>query len=154
MAVEVLGATVKTLLKALLKPEALAVSCLLVPAASTRRSVKEAEPLPAAVPMSKVVVPCSGPVPEVKASVTGRLAGKPVLETFPNWSRVATMGCWPKIEPAAALPGCVTKAKVAAAAEEMEITPELSLAKAPLVNRIVMFVATLCDKFEIGRAHV
>ena len=67
-----------TPLKALLRPEALTVSCLLVPAASIRKSVNETVPLPAAVPMSSVVVPCNGPVPLDRLRFTFRLAGKPV----------------------------------------------------------------------------
>src|ERR1051326_8909507 len=53
--------TLKTALRALLTPLALAVSCLLVPDMSMRRLVKLAVPLPAPVPMSSLVVPWSGP---------------------------------------------------------------------------------------------
>jgi len=64
-------ATVNTLLVALLIPVALAVNCLSVPAESMRRSLKLMTPLPALVPMSCVVVPSSGPVPALSATITG-----------------------------------------------------------------------------------
>ena len=78
------GLTVKVLLAALLRPEALAVSCLFVPAASMRKLVNETVPLPAAVPMSSVVVPCKGSVPLTRLRLTLKLAGKPTVELFPN----------------------------------------------------------------------
>ena len=80
------GATLKMLLTALVKPEALAVSWLFAPAASIRRFVKLPVPLPAAAPMSKLALPCNGPVPLVRPTFTFRLAGKPTVEVFPNES--------------------------------------------------------------------
>src|SRR6266446_10172335 len=108
-AVAAAGATVNTLLTPLLKPEALAVSCLLVPAASMRRLVNVATPLPAEVPMFRPVVPCSGLVPEVSDKVSDKVGGRPRVELLPNWSWLRTTGCVPKIQPAVALPGCVVK---------------------------------------------
>ena len=75
---------VKTVLRALVKPLALAVNCLLVPAESISRLVNVATALPAAVPMSRLVVPSRDPVPVVRASVTILLDGSPVVELLPN----------------------------------------------------------------------
>ena len=42
--------------------------------------------------MLRLVVPNSGPVPEVRAIDTVTLAARPVVELFPNWSWLATTG--------------------------------------------------------------
>src|ERR1043166_1401840 len=105
------GVTVKVLLAPLLKPLALAVSCLFVPAESISKFVNATVPLPAAVPISKVARPCKGPTPEVSATLTLRLAGRPRVELFPNGSCDFTTGCVAKAEPAVALPGWVVKTK-------------------------------------------
>ena len=118
---------VKTLLTALVKPVALAVNCLLFPAESISRSVKVATELPAAVPMSKFVVPNRGPVPVVSVSVTILLAARPLVELFPNWSRVRRTGCEPRSAPALALPGCVVKASRLAAPATSVSVPKLVL---------------------------
>src|SRR5437667_1145077 len=138
--------TVKALLTALTKPLALAVSWSLVPAASIRRLVKLAVPLPAAVPRSRLAIPCKGPVPLVRFTVTFRLAGKPIAELFPKASWLLTTGWVPKTDPAVALPGCVVKASRLAGAGLMAIVVELALVRLPLLNRMEMLVATLCDK--------
>src|SRR2546425_4387635 len=140
--------TVKTPLTALTKPLALAVSWSLVPAASSRRLVKLAVPLPAAVPMSRLVAPCKAPAPLVRLTFTFRLAGKPTAELFPKASWLLTTGWVPKTDPAVALPGCVVKASRLAGAGLMAIVVEVALVPGMpgLLNRIVMLVATLCDK--------
>ena len=99
------GLIVKAVLTALVKPLAVAVNCLLVPAESISRLVKVATALPAAVPMSRLVVASSGPVPVVRVRVTILLAGRPVVETLPNWSRARTTGCVASNAPAVADPG-------------------------------------------------
>src|SRR5207247_6197786 len=53
----------------------------------------------------------------------------------------------PKAEPAVALPGWVVNARVVAAAALTAIVVEVALARLPLLNKTVMFVAALCDKF-------
>lgn len=78
--------TVNTELAALLRPLALAANCLFAPAASIRRFVNDTVPLPAPLPMSRLVVPWSGPVPAAKLTVTFKLAGKPTIELFPKAS--------------------------------------------------------------------
>ena len=78
--------TLNKALTALAKVLALAVSCLLLPAASMRKLLKLTVPLPALVPMSKVVVPCSGPVPLLKLKLTLRLAPTPVVLLLPKAS--------------------------------------------------------------------
>ena len=97
--------------------------------------------------MSRVVVPCNGPVLLVMLAVTLRLAGKPRVESFPNWSCVLTTGCVPKGAPAVALPGCVMNANCAMAAGLIAMTVEVVLVTPLLLKRIVMFVATLWNKF-------
>ena len=141
--------TVKTLLAALPRPLALAVSCLLVPEASIRKLVNETVPLPAPAPMSNDAVPCMGPAPLLRLNVTVRLAGKPAVELLPKASWLLTTGCVPKAEPAVALPGWLVNARALAVAGLMAIAVEVALApgKPGLLNKRVMFVATLCDKF-------
>src|SRR5437867_3234077 len=103
--------TVKTALRPLVRPEALAVSCLSVPVASIRRLVNVAVPLPAPVPMLTGDVPCNGPVPPVRLRFTFRFAGRPVVEALPNWSSGRTTGWLPNTEPTVALPGCAANAR-------------------------------------------
>src|SRR5882724_10977499 len=141
------ASTVKTLLATLPRPLALAVNCLLVPAGSIRKPVNETVPLPAPVPMSNDVVPCMGPVPLLRLNVTFRLVGKPTVELLPKASWLLTTGCVPKAEPAVALPGWLVNARALADAGLMEMVVEVALARLPLLNKRVMFVATLCDKF-------
>lgn len=69
--------TEKASLTAETSPEAEAVR-VFDPRASTRRSVKEAVPLPVAEPRSSCVVPRRDPVPEERASETVRVAGQSV----------------------------------------------------------------------------
>ena len=86
------GLTLKKLLVPLAKPLALAVSCF-APSTSILKSVNAATPgVPAPLPMSTVVVPWSGPVPELKVTLSGRLAGRPLLELFPKLSCDCTTG--------------------------------------------------------------
>ena len=113
------GLTVKMLLRPEVKPLALAVSCLSAPRMSIRRSVKAAVPLPAPTPMSRVVVPWSGPVPELRVTVSGRLAGKPLLESLPKVSCDLTTGCVAKAAPAFAPAGETVNTSLVAAAAEM-----------------------------------
>src|SRR5438034_1187403 len=140
------GFTVKTALVALLRPDALAVSCLSAPVASIRRLLNVTAPLPAAVPMSKDAVPCNGPVPPVRLRFKFRLAGRPAVEALPNWSSVRTTGWLPKTEPAVALPGCVVKVKRLALAAPTAIGDEVEGVTPVLVNWIVMLAATLCER--------
>ena len=72
-------AMLKILLTALLKPLALAVNCLLVPAEPTCRLLKLTKPLPALVPMS-MTAPRSGPEPLVSVSVILLLEPRPTAE--------------------------------------------------------------------------
>ena len=137
------GLTENKLLAAELRPLALAMSCLLLPVTSISRSEKATVPLPAAQPMSRVVVPCNGPVPPLKVSVTFRLAGSPTIEVLPNASRVWTTGWMPKGEPAVALPGWVVKASAPTAAGPMAMVLELVPVRPVELKLIVMLVATL-----------
>ena len=97
--------------------------------------------------MSNVVMPCSGPVPALNDRFTFTLAGKPTTELFPKASWLLTTGWVPKTAPAVALPGWVVKARALAAAGSTSMVVEVALTRLPLLNRMVMFVATLCDKF-------
>ena len=76
----------KVLLTAFARPLAVAVNCLFVPAVEHSRLEKATKPFPAAVPMSKVEEPSNEPEPEVKARLTLRLAGNPIVEGLPNAS--------------------------------------------------------------------
>src|SRR5882724_10818636 len=125
--------TVKVLLTALVRPVALAVSCLL-PAVSISRVLKDARPFPAAKPMSAVVAPCNDPPPLLRLKVRVRLAGKPFVELFPKLSRLLTTGCVAKVAPAMAPEGCVAKANTFAAAGLTAIIAEVVLERLPLVN--------------------
>ena len=60
------------------------VNCLLLPAASIRKLVKVAVPFPTPSPMFKLSVPCSGPVPPVRAAEIKLVAGSPFVELLPN----------------------------------------------------------------------
>ena len=86
------GLTLKKLLRPLVKPLAVALNCLLVPAESISKSLQLTTPLPAPVPMSRLVVPKRRPVPLARVKVTVWLAGRPLVESLPNWSRLRTTG--------------------------------------------------------------
>src|SRR6266487_4403873 len=108
--------TANEVLTALLKLLALAVSCLFVPAVEICRSVKATVPLPAAVPISSVVVPDNVPLPEERVTVTSLLEGKPAEEKLPNRSCVLSTGWMPKGTPALAEPGWVANTSRSAGA--------------------------------------
>src|SRR5439155_17775526 len=132
---------VKAVLTALVKPLALAVNCLLVPAESISRLVNVATALPAAVPISRLAVPRRGPVPVVRVRVTILLAGRPVVELLPNWSRARTTGCVPRSAPAVAEPGCVVKASRLAVPTTSVIVPKLVvLAVTPVIGAVPVLV--------------
>src|SRR6266566_3338398 len=119
------GLTLKKLLRPLVKPLAVALNCLLVPAESISKSLQLTTPLPAPVPMSRLVVPKSGPAPLARVKVTVRLAGKPLMESLPNWSRLLTTGCVPNAAPAVAEPGWVAYASRLAAPASSVSAPKL-----------------------------
>ena len=61
-----------------------------------------------------------------------------------NWSSIRTTGCWAKIAPAVAVAeGCVASAKRLAATGLTATTLEVMLVRLPLVNWMVILVATL-----------
>ena len=68
---------------ALVKPLALAVSCF-TPAVSMRKSENDALPLPAAVPIFFVTVPCKVPEPDEREIVRLRLQRQANRELLPN----------------------------------------------------------------------
>ena len=78
--------TRKELLVTLARPETEALSCLLVPASLHWTVVKAAMPLPAAEPMSRLVVPSKEPEPEASDKVRFALTGKPTAEILPKAS--------------------------------------------------------------------
>src|SRR6266571_3257842 len=121
------GATLKKLLSALVNPLAVALNCLFVPAESISKSVQLTTPLPAPVPMSRFVLPKSGPVPLLTVKVTVRLAGKPFVESLPNWSRLRTTGWVPNAAPAVAEPGWVVNTSRLAAPASSVSAPKLVL---------------------------
>jgi hypothetical protein len=127
-------ATLKTLLVALLKPLALAVNCLFVPAESMRKSVKATIPLPAPMPMFIVVVPSNGPVPELSARVTFWVLAQAEGGIIAELIAVRITGCVASTEPFVPLAGCVVKASCAARAGLTAMAVEVVLVKPLLVN--------------------
>jgi len=136
------GLTVNVLLIALFSPVAVAVICF-VPAVSISRLLNDTTPFAAAVPISRLAVPCNGPVPLVSVKATVRLEGKPLVESLPKASWLLMTGWVAKIDPAVAPAGWVANTSVLAAAGLIAIWLEVALVKAPLLNRMVMLVATL-----------
>jgi hypothetical protein len=101
-------------------------------------------PLPAAVPMSKVVVPNSDPEPVFKPRAIGKFAGRPTVEKFPYGSRVLMTGCVAKVEPTLDTPpGCVAKMSRSAAAGPTTTLSEVALVKPVAEKTIVIVSATL-----------
>src|SRR5213596_1734824 len=96
-------------LSASANPVADAVICLFVPASLHSTVVNVAVPLPAAAPISRVVVPSSEPEPDVRARETFRLAGKPTLDVLPYASSALTTGWVASGEPVGNPFGCVVK---------------------------------------------
>lgn len=129
----------KLLLAAELNPELLAVNTLL-PARLMLRLVNVANPLASVV---RVVVPLRVPVPALSA----RLTLTPLLDTlFPSPSCNCTVTAGLSSAPAAALLGPCTNTSCAADAGLITMLLEVALVRLPLVNTIVMLLATLCDK--------
>lgn len=118
--------TVNGLLMLGVKPDALAVSCLFVPALSIRRPLKMAVP----EPVLSEVVPCSSPLPALRVTEIVTLPGKPMVEKLPDESRVSTIGWGTNELPAVALPGWVEKASVVAV-PALTLKLVLSAIKAP-----------------------
>src|SRR2546428_3059126 len=120
----------------LVKPEAEAVNCLFVPASVHCRLLKATVPLPAAVPMSKAVVPSSEPEPELRASVTFKLAGNPTVERLPNGSCDLSTGCVASGDPTReAPPGCVVNTRRSAVFGLATTLPEIALVK-PVAGKV------------------
>src|SRR5205823_10023909 len=109
--------TEKVALRPPVKPDAVALNCLLVPAVVHCTLVQTATPLAAAVPMSKAVNPTRDPEPELSMTETGKFPGKPVVERFANASHDLMTGWVAKIEPTRDTPpGCVLKVSRSAVA--------------------------------------
>src|SRR6185369_5251061 len=126
--------TAKVALTALVRPLLVAVSCLPLPAVSIWRSVKATVPLPAAEPISSVLVPDNVPLPEVSVTVTSLLAGNPAEEKLPNRSWVLSTGWMPKGTPALAEPGWVAKTSRSADAGPTTIGSEVTLVRLVALN--------------------
>src|SRR5205809_5207997 len=77
-------------LSASANPAADAVICLFVPASLHSTVVNVAVPLPAVVPISRLVTPSSEPEPEVRLRL--RLGGRPTDEALPYASCALTTG--------------------------------------------------------------
>src|SRR5207249_6419069 len=92
-----------------------------------RKLLNVAIPFPAPVPISMLVVPCNGPVPEVRAKVRTLLAESPLTELLPNWSRLRTTGWTPNGAPAFATPGWVVNASRLARPATSVSVPKLVL---------------------------
>ena len=134
----------KLALKTVLSPGAIALSCLLVPAVVHCRLVQMATPFPEALPISKFVIPNSSPEPELKATVSGKLPGKPTVDKFPNASRELITGCTAKGDPTRVTPpGCVVKASRSATPGPTTTPSETTLLNPVAAKRMVMVSATL-----------
>src|ERR1043166_2738728 len=139
--------TRKAALTSFVKPGADAVICLFVPASLHSTLVKVAVPLPAAEPMSKVVVPSREPEPEDKDRERLQLAGSPTADVLPNASRATTAGCVASGEPVRDVPpGWVVKASWLAVLGPTTMLPEVALVKPLAVKLIVIVVALVCDR--------
>ncbi len=91
-------------------------------------------------------VPCRVPAPLARAAVTTVLLSE--LIRLPNASSILTTGCCAKATPAvAALEGWVCTPNREAAAALTAMPVEVAPVRVPLANCIVMFVATLCERF-------
>src|SRR6267142_1616134 len=122
------------------------MSTLLEPASLHSTLINVAVPLPAADPMSILVVPSSEPDPEVKASERLKLAGRPTVEVLPNASCAATTGCVASGEPVRMPFGCVVNTNWLAAAGLTMMLAEVALVKPLPVKLSVIVVATLWDR--------
>src|SRR6266542_1572511 len=132
------------LLMTLVKPEADAVNTLLVPTSEHSTLLYVATPLPAAVPISRAVVPSSEPEPEVNASATFKLAGIPTVERLPNASCALTTGWVTSADPTReAPPGWVVNTRRLAVFGLTRTLPEIALVKPAAVKLSVMVSATL-----------
>ncbi len=107
-----------------------AVNCrVMLVATSCERSVNVTRPLAAV----RMVVPCNGPLPALRAAVTTVLLS--ALRRLPNWSSIRTIGCWAKITPAVAVAeGCLWMVNLLAVAGLTAMVLDVALAKVPLVN--------------------
>ena len=93
----------------------------------------------------RVSVPLRTPVPEARAIVTD----VPVVVTrLPNASVSATVTAGEMTAPAVAFEGCWTNARRAAAAGLIMIFLDVSGINVPLLKRMEMVSATLCDRLE------
>src|SRR5438093_5261289 len=131
-------------LTALVNPAAEAVISLPEPASLDSTLVNVAVPLPAADPISRVVVPSREPEPPVRASATLKLAGSPAAEVLPNLSTDLTTGCVAKGEPVRETPpGNVVNTNWAAAAGPTTMLPEVAPGRPLAVKLSVMVLARL-----------
>src|SRR6266404_9219625 len=117
--------TVNAALVASVNPAADAVICLLAPASVHSTVVNVAVPLPAAVPMSTLVVPRSEPEPEIRLRLRLRLRGRPTDDVLPYASCVATTGWVASGEPVLPL-GCVVKVNWLAVVGPTIMLPEVA----------------------------
>src|SRR5262249_5113099 len=97
--------------------------------------------------MSRLVTPPSGPEPPESTRDTSLVTPEPTVELFPKASRVATTGGVASGAPTVPLPGWIAKASCAAEAGATAIAVDEVLVRLPLVNAIVILVATLWQRF-------
>src|SRR5688572_25304956 len=139
--------TKNTALRASANPAADAVICLPTPAALHCRPVKDAVPLPAAEPISWLVVPSKEPLPPVKVRTTLKLAGNPAADVLPYASCAMTTGCVPKGEPLRDVPpGWAVNTNWLAAPGPTIMLSEVAPVRPLLVKPRLIVLARLCDK--------
>src|SRR5438093_6955851 len=139
--------SVNTALGASVNPAADAVICLFGPASLHSTVVNVAVPLPAAAPISRVVVPSSEPEPAVRARETLKLAGRPTLDVLPYASCALTTGWVASGEPVRKPAGCVANTNWVAVLGPTTMLPEVALVRPLAVKLSVIVVATLWDRF-------
>src|SRR5712671_5986710 len=92
-----------------------------------------------------LVAPCNVPLPTLRAALTTVLLS--LERRFPNASSIRTCGEGERTAPAiAVLDGCVEIVSRLAAAGLTVTFEEVALAKLPLLNLIVMLVATVWNR--------
>src|SRR5438132_7254627 len=110
-------------LTTLLNPTAEAVICLLAPASLHSTVVNVAVPLPAAVPISRLVAPRSEPEPEVRLRLRLRLRVRPTDDVLPYAYCALTTGWVASGEPVRVPLGCVVNTNWLAAAGLTMVLP-------------------------------
>jgi len=150
------GATVKRLLVAVAQPRRWQSVAWFGASASMRNWVNETCRCRLPFPMSRLVVPCNGPVALPNSNPHSGWPPHPRSSCY-RMVQAPYYGCVLNTEPAVELPGCVVKARMVAAAGLTVILVESRARQAAGAEQSVIVPATLCDKLaktnSIHRRH-